>query len=203
MDNIPVYEFFVNPDMQVDEVNMIGFVNQPAIMRNFQHFSSQLEKSVQKFSFINKEERIVYGAAMIPDIKIFRIDNNTQQPYYCYFTSQTIKTIAEDFFNKGYQKNANIEHKPEMRVKDVVFFQSWIKDSAKGIGGLGEDEYADGTWFLGAKVNNDTLWEQITSGAVKGFSIEGVFDMKESGNMLTEEQVYNKIKELLDSIKPV
>jgi hypothetical protein len=63
-----------------------------------------------------------------------------------------------------------------------------------------------GTWYAAMKVNNDEIWnDYVKTGKVKGFSIDGVFDM-ERVNLKTEinmnlETIVNAIKEGFASIK--
>jgi hypothetical protein len=89
----------------------------------------------------------------------------------------------------------------------VTFVETWIK----------EDEVHDksvmhgfnepiGTWYAAMKVNNDEIWnDYVKTGKVKGFSIDGVFDM-EKVNLKTEinmnlESIVNAIKQGFESVK--
>jgi hypothetical protein len=63
-----------------------------------------------------------------------------------------------------------------------------------------------GTWYAAMKVNNDEIWnDYVKTGKVKGFSIDGVFDM-EKVNLKTEinmnlESIVNAIKDGFNSVK--
>ncbi len=61
-------------------------------------------------------------------------------------------------------------------MNGVTVVESWIKegDADKSIA-LGMNELPDGTWFIGAKVEDDSVWNDIKAGKVRGFSIEGYF----------------------------
>jgi hypothetical protein len=88
----------------------------------------------------------------------------------------------------------------------VTFVESWIKEDEvhdKSVHyGFNEEV---GTWFGLMKVNNDEIWnDYVKTGKVKGFSIDGVFDM-EKVNLKTEinmnlESIVNAIKEGFASI---
>ncbi|MFN5249718.1 MAG: XkdF-like putative serine protease domain-containing protein, partial [Bacteroidota bacterium] len=41
---------------------------------------------------------------------------------------------------------------------------------------LGLPELPDGTWFIGTKVDEDHVWNDVKEGKVKGYSIEGFFN---------------------------
>ena len=150
-----------------------------------------------KFSVINEEERIVIGPAMIPNMKIYRKDETGE--YFVFFDEKTIEKIALKFFAKGFQNNANEMH--AKNVEGITFFQSWIADEKKGIPKMKQFEnLPDGTWFLGAKVNNDETWSKVKDGTFKGFSVEGMFDMTEIKMRQGAEDVIEKLKILLASI---
>jgi hypothetical protein len=76
--------------------------------------------------------------------------------------------------------------------------ESWIVEDSKvdksALYGL---NYPKGTWVAMMKVNNDSVWEQVKSGAIKGFSIEGKFS---DNQQLQEVSVIEKIKELLKQL---
>lgn len=153
----------------------------------------------KKFSFsvVNEEDRIVVGPAMIPDMKIYRKDETGE--YYVFFDKKTIETIALKFYQKGFQQNANEMH--AKAVDGVTFFQSWIADESKGIPKMKQFEnLPDGTWFLGAKVNNDETWAKVKNGTFKGFSVEGMFDMTEIKMRQNADDIITKLRELLANI---
>ena len=150
-----------------------------------------------KFSVINEEERIVVGPAMVPDLPIYRRDETGE--YYVFFDKKTIETIALKFYQKGFQQNANEMH--AKAVDGITFFQSWIADESKGIPKMKQFEnLPDGTWFLGAKVNNDETWAKVKDGTFKGFSVEGMFDMTEIKMRQSADMIIAKLKELLADI---
>jgi hypothetical protein len=131
---------------------------------------------------------------MIPDMPIYRRDETGE--YYVFFDKKTIETIALKFYAKGFQQSANEMHtKP---VEGITFFMSWIADESKGIPKMKQFEnLPDGTWFLGAKVMNDETWSKVKDGTFKGFSVEGMFDMTEVKMRMKEEEIIQKLRDLL------
>lgn len=184
---LPLYELYVSEDGSL-EVNAVAAVDIPAIEKTWLAFKDQ---EPLKFS-TNEEERIVVGAAMIPDLKIFRRDENTGEEFNIVFSKETIKSIAQQFYEKGYQANFNLMHKTPM--DGVTFFLSFIKDTPRGLVGMAGD-YPEGTWFLGAKVTNDEVWAKVKSGEIKGWSVEGMFGFKKP----SDEQKFALIEKVLDS----
>jgi hypothetical protein len=64
----------------------------------------------------------------------------------------------------------------------------------------------DGSWVVGMKVTDDNTWNEIKAGKLKGFSVEGLFQMMESeieqkhSKEKTEENELLEILQKLNSI---
>jgi hypothetical protein len=200
VNNLPCYQLEIDPDQSSDvQVDYVALVDMPAIEKNFLAFKSEENKASLKrldFAAVNEEERIVIGAAMIPDLAIYRNDP-TNGEYYVTFSKDTVKQIAEKFYSKGFQNNANLMHDAAQKVEGVCYFLSFIRDSAKGMIGLAGD-YPEGTWFLGAKVNNDEAWAKVKSGEIKGFSVEGIFQYRKT--QLSAEKAFELIREIIENL---
>jgi hypothetical protein len=151
-------------------VQAISLVEFPAIEVDFIALSK--EKKV-KLSDIQEERKMVYGAALIPDKLIYREDGDGT-PYYAQFTSKLIEKVAHNFLLKNLQHNHTVEH--TFAVTGLTVVESWLKEgeSDKSVG-LGF-ELPVGTWFVGVKVDNEEVWQQVKEGKIKGFSIEGFFN---------------------------
>jgi hypothetical protein len=184
-------------------VYAISLVSDPAIEVQFVTLSKQKEI---KLATINEEQRILLGAVLIPNQPIYRIDEKSGHEFNIVFPKETIKQVQQNFSQQGYQNNSTIEHSGK-QIENVTFVETWIK----------EDEVHDksvmhgfnepiGTWYAAMKVNNDEIWnDYVKTGKVKGFSIDGVFDM-EKVNLKTEinmnlESIVNAIKDGFASVK--
>lgn len=192
---LPLFELQISDEEESAlEVDYIALVDTPAIQKNFLAFSEQ-----KQYFAIDNERRIISGAAMIPDFPMFRTGDGDMPDHKAFFSKETIYQIAQKFFMKGYNKNFNIMHDPEMKMDDVFVFESFISDAERGILPMkGFEDTPDGTWFLSAKINNDEAWEKVKSGELKGLSVEGLFKYKKP--KLSEEQAYEKIKQILNEI---
>lgn len=196
MQDLLIYkaEIDINPDSDL-EVNYVGLVENPAIEKNFQVF----KEHKAKFSF-DDEKRIISGAAMIADLPIYRNDKKLGE-YYIVFDKNAICTIVQKFAAKGYMKNFNLFHDPDMKVDDVVIFNSFVTDKSIGIQPpVGFENISDGSWFISAKVNNDKVWDRIKSGDVKGFSVEGLFNYIPVAKIkMTANELASRIEFLLNN----
>lgn len=170
---LQVYKARIDPSIDSDiEVNYIGLVDRPAIERNFQAFKAQQQKAA---FILNEEKRVISGPAMIADMPIYRKDSQLGE-YYVVFDKIAIQAIVQKFSAKGYLKNFNLFHDQQQKVDDVTIFNSFVSDAELGIAPMtGFEDCADGSWFISAKVNNPDVWEAVKAGAIKGFSVEGLF----------------------------
>jgi hypothetical protein len=186
------YEVRFNEE-ENEGVYAVSLVSDPAIGVQFVTLSKQKEL---KLATINEEQRILLGAVLIPNQPIYR--NQDGQEFNIVFPAETIKQVQQNFSRQGYLNNSTIEHSGQ-QINDVTFVETWIK----------EDEVHDksvrygfnepvGTWFAAMKVNNDEIWnDYVKTGKVKGFSIDGVFDL-EKINLKSE---YMNINEIVNAIK--
>jgi len=149
--------------------------------------------SKQRFQ-TDDEKRIVLGPAMIPDQKIFRKDRNGD-PYYVFFTAETIKMIAEKYMRNKYLDNNDQMHDGKA-VSDVYVFESWIKESEEDKSSkYGYEDLPVGTWFVSMKVKNEDVWKKVKSGELNGFSVSGFFE--EVAAFHREEAFLKELAEIL------
>lgn len=194
---IQVYKAQIDPSFDSDlEVNFIGLVDRPAIERNFQAFNEQKKRAA---FILNDEKRVISGPAMIADMPLYRKDEQLGE-YYVVFDKPAIQTIVEKFSAKGYLKNFNLFHDAQQQVSDVTIFNSFVSDAELGVGPLaGFEDIADGSWFISAKVNNQTVWDNVKAGTIKGFSVEGLFNyVPVKTEKMTIDEAYKRIKRILN-----
>ena len=175
------------------DVEAISMVTMPAVESNFIFFSEQ------KPIFLEKEDkRMVYGVALRADYPIYRRFEDNE--FYVTFTKECIEQLSQKFLKNGFQRNWTTEH--EDIAKGISVVESWIKVDAqkdKSIA-LGLDPNIElGSWIIGAKVENDEVWQQIKDGTFQGFSVEAMctiddFDFSKIENNIDK----NKEKEMIN-----
>lgn len=172
-----------------DGINAISVVDYPAIQENFIALSEQIEVELKE---IDKEKRILLGAALIPDKKILRKDDKGE--FYVFFSEDTVRKASELFFINGNQSKATEQH--ARVIKDMTVVESWIvedpqmdKSNHYGL------SVPKGTWMISMKCNNDKVWGKVQSGEIKGFSIEGYF--ADRMEMQKKEEIINQLKSIL------
>jgi hypothetical protein len=91
-------------------------------------------------------------------------------------------------------------HDSEQKVSGVTMFESFISDKDRGILPMkGFEDAPDGSWFGSFKVEDDSVWQMVKEGKVKGFSVEGIFEYSKAKTK--EAQLLDSIKEILQSVK--
>jgi len=192
-----VIELFIDEEGEFAGIDAISIVEQPAIEENFVALKEDIKVELAD---VDKEKRILMGAALIPNKKIYR--KNGEDEFYIYFSEDTVRRASELFLMKGNQSKSTLEHQASLSGLTVV--ESWIV----------EDDTHDksrkyglnmpvGTWMVSMKVNNDEVWEDyVKTGKVKGFSIEGYFtDKVEMSMMDAELEAAEVLLEIADSIE--
>jgi hypothetical protein len=159
---------------------------------------NQAEKmSKQYFQIDNEEKRIVLGPAMIPDQKIFRKDA-MGNPYYVFFTAETIRMIAEKYMKNQYTRNNDLMHDGKA-VRDVYVIESWIKEDENDKSVKYGYEVPVGSWMIAMKIEKtpmgDKVWNQVKQGKLNGFSVSGYFEEVQAFSR--EEMFLYKVAEIL------
>ncbi len=194
-----IVELFIDENDEVSGIEAISVVENPAIEENF----IALKNQEFKLAEVDKEKRILMGAALIPNKPIYR--KNGEQEYYIYFSQATVRKASELFFIKGNQNNSTLEH--QLELKGLTAVESWIVESEQDKSRMYDLNVPIGTWMVSMKVNNDDVWKKVKDGEVKGFSIEGYFaDKLQRPNEPVKDQMSEQeemANELVDELKHI
>ena len=172
-----------------DGVNIISLVEFPAVERNFIQLSKEVKLS------LNDEKKELLGVALIPDMPIYRRDE--QGEYYIVFSAESIRKIAIDFYKKLNVNMADVEHNHNIE-NGITYFQSMIIDKEQGICPKAFKDLPNGTWIVGCKIDNINVWDAVKNGTVKGFSIDGIFHPEQEERMNKQRPTMDTLEELFD-----
>tara|TARA_R100000329_G_scaffold100096_1_gene82631 strand:- start:1503 stop:3122 length:1620 start_codon:yes stop_codon:yes gene_type:complete len=163
-----IVELIIDENDDVSGIEAISVVESPAIEEDF----IALKKEEYKLAEVDKEKRILMGAALVPNKPIYR--KSGEDEYYIYFSKDTVRKASEMFFIRGNQNNSTLEH--NLPLTGLTAVESWIVESEKDKTRHYGLDVPIGTWMVSMKVLNDDIWENyVKTGKVKGFSIEGFF----------------------------
>jgi hypothetical protein len=121
------------------------------------------------FSVTDKEQRIIRGVAMIPNILIYRRNQETNEEFYVFFSKDTIKKLKDKY---GFNREITIQHQENI-TGNAILLNSWIYPEDKD-DNCGITDLKQGSWCLEYKILNEKLWEVIKNKGVKGFSVEAL-----------------------------
>ena len=168
-------ELLIEDDQDV-AVEAISLVKFPAIEENFIYFYKQgkKDKLVSLASIEDNDQRMLIGAALIPDKHIPRYDEFNDEEYDVYFSKDTVKKAAELFLKQNRANSHTFEH--QEAIDNVSVVESWLvsnpdMDKSKHYG----LSVPEGTWMVRVHVGNDEMWKFVKEQEVQGFSIEGYF----------------------------
>jgi len=189
-----IIELFIDEEDEVSGIEAISVVENPAIESDF----IALKNQEFKLATVDKEKRILMGAALIPNKPIYR--QSKESEYYIYFSKDTVRKASELFFIKGNQNNATLEH--QLELKGLTAVESWIVESEQDKSRMYDLNVPIGTWMVSMKVNNDDVWKQVKAGEVKGFSIEGFFaDKLQRPNEPVKDDLEMEAQAKIDKLK--
>lgn len=160
------------------ETYAVSLVDAPAIEEDFVFLSSDDKRT--KIVMSTDERHLVFGPVLIPDLNIYRYNDETNEEYYVSFSKEVIDKMAKDFMTNYRQHNITLGHESE--ASEVCIVESWIKEDLKldKSVALGLNESLPvGTWFVGMRVNNVDTWERIKSGELRGFSVESLISLED------------------------
>lgn len=152
-----------------------------------------------KLSFnYNDDKMEITGAALVPNKLIVR-NSPTGEPYYVYFSEETIKKLSYKFMREKRLDATNIEH-TSLQAEETYVVESWLiedeyDDKANALG----LDYPKGTWVITMKTDSPKVWGDIKTGKYAGFSVEGYFG--EKAVFGEEDILIENIKTLLKNVK--
>ena len=148
--------------------------------------------SKQKYSFhFNEEKQIIAGPAIIPNLKIYRYDDDLGE-YYVMFEKPTIEKMVEKFNKLQKTSKINLEHTD--RIAPAFIKGSWIIEDMDNDKSrmYGFTDLPVGTWFIEVKVEDREFWmNEVKRKNRNGFSIEGLMGIQLSSILKQEFQSYD------------
>lgn len=192
-----IIELLLDENSELAGIEAISIVKNGAIESDFIALKSEQIKLAE----VDKERKILMGAALIPNKPIYRKQGDKE--FYVFFSKETIKKASQLFFMNGNQNNATLEH--QMSLSGLSVVESWlVEDTEMDKSKLYDLNLPVGTWAISMKVDNDEIWNEfVKTGMVNGFSIEGYFVDKADVKTKTEETKMSeeKANEKLEEIK--
>lgn len=162
-----------------------SLVSEPAVEELFVAFNEQKEL---KEKFADEKKHMVTGVVAIPNKPIFRRDPNGEE-YDIVFSAEAIESMAKKFMKDFRQKNVTLQHQED--ADGIYMVEQWIKadeqfDKSLSLGF--SKDIPVGTWFQTYYVDSNEVWNRITSGELRGFSLECALGVEEFEKQIFESQ---------------
>jgi len=182
-------------DCEEDGLSAMGFVDYPAIEKQLVYFGD--DRTNFTFGKEVEEQGIIVSPALIADKRIFRFDPETNEEYYVYFTEETIRELSQNFLKSGNHMNNTEQH--EREIEGVHLIYSWIVENQDDqlMSKYGFKDIPNGSWAVAYKIENEDIKAKIKSGEIGGISIEAFLTEKYDKHFSKDEDMIQKIKELL------
>lgn len=173
MKELPVYKITID-DIEDSGIEYVSLVEKPAIMIKGLAFSDNVEPQYFKF---NDDKQIIAGAALIPDLKIYRYDIDLGE-YYVVFEKETIEKMVDKFNKTQKEYKINLEHTDKLVpafIKGSWIIEDMTNDKSRM---YGFTDLPVGTWFIEVKIEDKEFWNKEVRGKNRtGFSIEGIMGL--------------------------
>jgi len=130
------------------------------------------EVTESNFSFASEDQQIVVGPLMIPNKQILRVDEEGN-PFYVFFSKDTVKAIAEKMMKDKLLDRLNANHDPNQPVEGHMM-ETWIiEDPKKDKASIyGFDHLPAGTWMGMYRITDNKTWARVKSKELRGYSVE-------------------------------
>ncbi len=175
LNGLPVYKMTIDEFDNLTGVEFISLVDAPAIEVNW----VALSKKKLKLFAGSVDKQILTGPAMIPDMAIYRSDEQMGE-YYVSFDKSEIESIQRKFNKEKRTLGINYQHQSDSQVSSAVIIEQWfITDKANDKSNAFGFDLPVGTWMVSVYIADKEFWtKEIKSGNVRGFSIEGFLNLE-------------------------
>ncbi|GHM98847.1 hypothetical protein WSM22_03370 [Cytophagales bacterium WSM2-2] len=198
MEKIRRVKFDIDKTNPSSGVKTMSLVSEPAIESDFKYFSKEKEKKKYIELKTATLKQVVAGLALIPDKDILRFDTNGE-PFYGYFTTDSIETIRNQFHKQQMTSNVNVEHE---EPTEGYLIESFIIDTPELLSATKAKGIPDatlGSWYVAYKIEDPAIFQKVIDGELRGFSVEIYLSkltaQKDDNNFSKIEQYMNKFLE--------
>lgn len=202
--DIPVYRFLIDEDEEALGMVGISLVESPAMESSFLVFNKQ--KKPIRFVENKKYKQVLTGLAIIPDLPIYRKDEELGE-YYGVFSVEEVEKIRNKFHKQKFTDNVNLDHNSKSKVNGYVI-ESYILNSdlrLQEAESLGLTDAVSGAWVISLKIEDEDVFNDVLEGKYTGFSIESFlnlekFSIQKNNINKKEDKMKSKFQSLKEKI---
>lgn len=187
---LPIYNCIIDEKLD-DETGIyaMSFVDYPANEADF----ITLARQKKEYLSFDAQKQILTGVVLKPEQLIYR-NSPSMGEYYIRFSAQQIEKIAQKMMRTGIALQSTT-HQHQTALSGNYLTELWIikdpeKDKSRA---LGFTDLPQGTLMCSYKIEDRNYWEQeVMTGNVKGFSIEGLFNQEISMSRINKNKKMNR-----------
>jgi len=156
-----------------------------------------------KFAFADESKHEIVGLVAIPDMEIPRIDDDTKEIYYVRFSKDVIQRCAEKFMRENRLADNNVMHNDGLDAGSYIY-ESWIVEDSKTdkANSIYKLDAPVGSWAVKMRVTNESTWDLVKSGKLRGFSLQGNFVTQEEANSyMKDKKMFEDLRTLVGRFK--
>jgi len=150
-----------------------------------------------EFKNIDNMKMRIVAPAMIPDIKIPRMDEETEEEYFVMFEKEAIERLYVNFQSKRLGVQFNIEHDDSEKSSSFIL-ETWIietdTDKAYTKYGFKESDVPIGSWMIISQFEDQDSFLEILENKQLGYSVEGKFETELVMNKVKNKNKNHKMK---------
>jgi len=204
-----VFEFLINPEDESMGMKAISLVDKPAMESEFIAFNKS-EKKPMYFK-VDDKKYIIAGLALIPDKLVYRVDEETGEDYFGFFSMETIELIADKFMKEatsGTLKDVNFNHDSENKA-NAHLVESYIlrtEEMVNAVKKMGVEDAVLGSWFVAYKFDSFEDYDKAVEDGFTGFSIEVILQRElkmNKNNNNFNNSIMAKFKNFVDKFKTI
>lgn len=198
MNKIPVYNCIIEEKDELTGIYAISFVDYPANEVDF----IALNKNNPVFLSKDTKKQILTGVVLKPEQLIYRNSPDIGD-YYIKFSAGEIEKISQKMMKTGLALNCTT-HQHQSQLKGNYLVELWTienpeLDKSKA---LGFSDLSKGTLMCSYKIEDSNYWKnEVMTGNVKGFSLEGFFNQVLINNKLKKMSKNKESKTVLQRLK--
>jgi hypothetical protein len=192
--NIPIYKAVIG----LGSLDFVSLVDNPAIIEKGLAFNEEINKrilfSLIKENFKATSKQIIIGPAMIPDVLMYRFDEEVGE-YAVVFSKEAIEYFHEEFSSQVKDFKINFDHKG---IVESAFIKSaWIiEDKLNDKSNMYGFDFPVGTLMMEVKVKDENFFNKMVKEEGRyGFSVEGMFSLEKTGEVIDKNKLLKMEKE--------
>lgn len=170
----------LDPESAGKGMKLVSLVKSPAIGIGWVALSTEAQPQVKRIALSKESKKqIITGPLLVPGLDIARLDDKGEV-FYINFSAEEIEKIGQRFMleAKGLALS-NQNHADALEGNHIC--ELWLTaDAAIDKAALHGFDVPAGTLMASMKVADSEFWKnEVETGNVTGFSIEGLFDFSE------------------------